>query len=157
MDYKDLLDEILKSDEELKEAYQLKNEVTYFYEHATVGTALEKLNTLIQWFLNARSQNFRIFAKTFMKWKKEIINSFIVLKQEYYIDADTGEEKLQEKKMTNAIIENKNAIIKCVKKNANGYTNWERFRNRIMYVLDPKATYSLYPIQNENKVAKPCS
>ena len=31
MDYKDLLDEILKSDEELKEAYQLKNEVTYFY------------------------------------------------------------------------------------------------------------------------------
>lgn len=59
--------------------------------------------------------------------------------------------------MTNAIIENKNAIIKCVKKNANGYTNWERFRNRIMYVLDPKATYSLYPIQNENKVAKPCS
>lgn len=48
MDYKDLLDEILKSDEELKEAYQLKNEVTYFYEHATVGTALEKLNTLIQ-------------------------------------------------------------------------------------------------------------
>lgn len=157
MDYKDLLDEILKSDEELKEAYQLKNEVTYFYEHATVGTALEKLNTLIQWFLNARSQNFRIFAKTLMKWKKEIINSFIVLKQEYYIDADTGEEKLQEKKMTNAIIENKNAIIKCVKKNANGYTNWERFRNRIMYVLDPKATYSLYPIQNENKVAKPCS
>ena len=62
-----------------------------------------------------------------------------------------------EEKMTNAIIENKNAIIKCVKKNANGYTNWERFRNRIMYVLDPKATYSLYPIQNENKVAKPCS
>ena len=157
MDYKDLLDEILKSDEELKEAYQLKNEVTYFYEHATVGTALEKLNTLIQWFLNARSQNFRIFAKTLMKWKKEIINSFIVLKQEYYIDAATGEEKLQEKKMTNAIIENKNAIIKCVKKNANGYTNWGRFRNRIMYVLDPKATYSLYPIQNENKVAKPCS
>ena len=28
-----------------------------------------------------------------------------------------------EEKMTNAIIENKNAIIKCVKKNANGYTN----------------------------------
>ena len=79
---------------------------------------------LIQWFLNARSQNFRIFAKTLMKRKKEIINSFIVLKQEYYIDAATGEEMLQEKKMTNAIIENKNAIIKCVKKNANGYTNW---------------------------------
>ena len=103
MDYKDLLDEILKSDEELKEAYQLKNEVTYFYEHATVGTALEKLNTLIQWFLNARSQNFRIFAKTLVKWEKENINSFIVSKQEYYIDADTGEEKLQEKSV------NKNA------------------------------------------------
>lgn len=111
---------------------------------------------LIQWFLNARYQNFRIFAKTLMKWKKEIINSFIVLKQEYYIDTATGKEKLQEKKMTNAIIENKNAIIKYVKKNANEYTNWEQFRNQIMYVLDSKA-YSLYPIQNKNKVAKPCS
>ena len=62
-----------------------------------------------------------------------------------------------EEKMTNAIIENKNAIIKCVKKNANGYTNWERFRNQIMYVLDSKDTYSLYSMQKENKAAKPCS
>ena len=26
-----------------------------------------------------------------------------------------------------------------------GYTNWLRFRNRVMYVLDPNATFSLEP------------
>ncbi len=41
--------------------------------------------------------------------------------------------------------ENRNKIIKCIKNNANGYTNWLRFRNRVMYVLDPNATFSLEP------------
>ena len=48
-------------------------------------------------------------------------------------------------RMNNAIIENRNAIIKCIKKNANGYTNWDRFRNRVLYVLDADARFSLNP------------
>ncbi len=39
-------------------------------------------------------------------------------------------------------IDDRNKIIKCIKNNANGYTNWSRFRNRVMYVLDPNATFS---------------
>ena len=57
----------------------------------------------------------------------------------------------QEKKMNNAIIENRNSIIKCIKKNANGYTNWTRFRNRVLYVLDRNSSYSMYPMKKEKK------
>ena len=33
-------------------------------------------------------------------------------------------------------MENRNAIIKLVTKAANGYRNWDRFRNRCMLVLE---------------------
>lgn len=33
-------------------------------------------------------------------------------------------------------MENRNAIIKLVTKVANGYRNWDRFRNRCMLVLE---------------------
>ena len=62
------------------------------------------------------------FAKTLKKWRKEIINSFHIAGYEYQIDQSTGHVAAQEKKMNNAIIENRNSIIKCIKKNANGYT-----------------------------------
>ena len=53
--------------------------------------------------------------------------------------------------MNNGIIENRNKIIKCVKNNANGYTNWKRFRNRLLYVLNKDATFSLNPKPKEKK------
>jgi transposase len=33
-------------------------------------------------------------------------------------------------------MENRNAIIKLVTKTANGYRNWDRFRNRCMLILE---------------------
>ena len=51
--------------------------------------------------------------------------------------------------MNNGIIENRNKVIKCIKHNANGYSNWKRFRNRLMYVLDKDATYRLTPIKGD--------
>ena len=71
------------------------------------------------------------------------------------MDPGTGQVVVHGYKMNNAIIENKNAIIKCVKKNANGFTNWDRFRNRILYVLNKEETYSLYPKEKEVIQPKP--
>uniref|UniRef100_UPI0040267A20 transposase n=1 Tax=Holdemanella biformis TaxID=1735 RepID=UPI0040267A20 len=39
-------------------------------------------------------------------------------------------------KLNNALMENRNAIIKLVTKVADGYRNWDRFRNRCMLVLE---------------------
>ena len=77
--------------------------------------------------------------------QQEIINSFTIVGAEYKVEADKGQVVVCNKKVNNAIIENRNKIIKCIKNNANGYTNWLRFRNRVMYVLDPNATFSLEP------------
>ena len=49
---------------------------------------------------------------------------------------DTGEITVEQKRINNALMENRNAIIKLVTKAANGYRNWERFRNRYMLVLE---------------------
>ena len=52
------------------------------------------------------------------------------------VSKDTVEITVEQKRINNALMENRNAIIKLVTKAANGYRNWERFRNRCMLVLE---------------------
>ena len=59
-----------------------------------------------------------------------------IAKAEYNVSKDTGEITEEQKRINNALMENRNAIIKLVTKAANGYRNWERFRNRCMLVLE---------------------
>ncbi|WP_295566710.1 transposase [uncultured Holdemanella sp.] len=56
----------------------------------------------------------------------------------YYciVSKDTGEITVEQKRINNALMENRNAIIKLVTKAASGYPNWERFRNRCMMILE---------------------
>ena len=91
------------------------------------------------------------FGNTLIRWKLEIIHSFYIVKKEYHIDPRDGHVDIQDKRISNTIAENRNKVIKCIKNNANGYQNWERYRNRLMYVLDPKQTYHLEPINKEEK------
>ena len=80
------------------------------------------------------------FAKTLTNWKKEILNSFIPIT----IGKTTT-------KVNNALIENRNKVIKTIKRNSNGYTNWERFRNRCLYSLNDDVSYLLYPIEEKKR------
>ena len=68
------------------------------------------------------------------------------------INNDTGEVEIDPKHISNAIIENRNKVIKAIKHNANGYTNWERFRKRVLYVLRPNENYRLNPTDLERIV-----
>ena len=83
--------------------------------------------------------------------------SFTIVDTEYKVEADKGQVVVCNKKVNNAIIENRNKIIKCIKNNANGYTNWSRFRNRVMYVLDSNATFSLEPREKSSWMHKTLS
>ncbi len=80
-------------------------------------------------------EELQSFADTLRNWFREIINSFHIVKQEYVVDPKTGNVRLKEHRLTSSMIENRNKIIKMIKHNANGYTNWERFRNRVLFVL----------------------
>lgn len=151
MNYHDLLQKILETDSSLKEAYQLKNMFDSFYENNTIDTAEKSLQTMIQEFLASSIEEMNAFGNTLIRWKLEIIHSFYIVKKEYHIDPKDGHVDIQDKRISNAIAENRNKVIKCIKSNANGYQNWERYRNRLMYVLDPKQTYHLEPINKEEK------
>lgn len=151
MNLYEIKDLLFGIDPQLQEAWNLKDSIVDFYSTATVENAAEKLNRIIEDFDDSSVTEMNAFAKTLKKWRKEIINSFHIAGYEYQIDQSTGHVAAQEKKMNNAIIENSNSIIKCIKKNANGYTNWTRFRNRVLYVLDKNSSYSMYPMKKEKK------
>ena len=151
MNLYEIKDLLFGIDPQLQEAWNMKDSIVDFYSTATIENAGEKLNRIIEEFDDSSVTEMNAFAKTLKKWRKEIINSFHIVGYEYQIDQSTGHVAAQEKKMNNAIIENRNSIIKCIKKNANGYTNWTRFRNRVLYVLDKNSSYSMYPMKKEKK------
>ena len=77
------------------------------------------------------------FARTLINQKKEIINGIRVFKEVSY------------KNINNAIIENRNKIIKNIKHASNGYKNFDRFRNRILYSLRNDSVYRLTPVEEQ--------
>ena len=91
------------------------------------------------------------FARTMKNWKQEIINSFIVVKQSYKVDKDTGQVAVSDQKLNNGLMECKNSLLKTIKKNSCGYQNWDRFRNRCLYVLRPDALPLLNPIEEKKR------
>ena len=125
--------------------YSLKLELVAFYLKSTIDNAQVNLEHLIRSCIDTSIKEMIKFSNNLINWKQEIINSFTIVGTEYKVEADKGQVVVCNKKVNNAIIENRNKIIKCIKNNANGYTNWSRFRNRVMYVLDPNATFSLEP------------
>lgn len=149
--YYELRELLLAIDNEMTQAYALKLEFKRFYKENNFQSAPKALNPLILSFLQSPIMEMNQFGRTLMKWKEEIINSFIIVKHEYRIQKDDGTVAVLDKKINNSILENRNKVIKCIKNNANGYTNWQRFRNRLMYVLNPNETFHLEPIERKEK------
>ena len=145
MNYYDLRKKILEINNDLTICYSLKLELVDFYSKSTIDNAKVNLENLIRSCIDTNIDEMIAFSNNLINWKQEIINSFTIVGTEYKVEADKGQVVVCNKKVNNAIIENRNKIIKCIKNNANGYTNWSRFRNRVMYVLDPNATFSLEP------------
>ena len=80
------------------------------------------IEELIEGFLHSDSHPMIEFGNTLTVWKEEILNSFISYKGN---------------RLSNGKIENKNKYVKKIKDIANGYSNFRRFRNRIMYSENP--------------------
>lgn len=135
LNFYDILQIMLNSSDDLKEAYNLKLALYDFY--ALDKPSRDDINTLINLFKNSNIECMNSFANTLINWKQEILNSFIILKI-----------NKKDIKVNNALIENRNKVIKTIKRNSNGYTNWDRFRNRCLYSLNDSISFTLYPIDN---------
>jgi len=123
-----ILDLILQIDTKLKAAYELK-ELYYIFCESNVDMAFrrELLDTVITEFRLSEVTEMVNIAYTLDNWKQEIINSF---------------NTYDKRRISNGPIEGRNKTVKIILRLANGYTNFNRFRNRIMYVLNKYETYS---------------
>lgn len=129
---------LLGIDPELEEAVRLKRVLTHMYESGTYDKAGEQLfNETYVAFRNSSIKEMNGFSRTMKEWRDEIFNSFNTVTVEYMVNR-RSEYTIKSVRLHNGIIENRNKMIKCMKHNSYGFTNWVRFRNRVMYVLIQK-------------------
>ena len=77
--------------------------------------------------MHTKIPEFISLASTLSNWKQEIANSFVLF---------------DGFRVSNGPIEGRNSLIKKVLKLANGYSNFTRFRNRVMYCLNRFSSHS---------------
>ena len=70
LNYSEILDFMLTIDDELEDAFYLRNDVTYFYDHCTYDTAKKKLEKIIIDFRSSTVAEMSPFANTLTNWKK---------------------------------------------------------------------------------------
>ena len=114
---KEQINAMLYLSDELRTAYYLKES---FYKVVDAKDRTEAKELMSQWITdaeNSRLQEYTSCAKTLINWQKGILNSF---DYEY----------------TNGFTEGCNNKIKVLKRNAYGYRNFRRFRNRILHIFN---------------------
>jgi len=112
----------------LEVAYNLKEEYIRFNESSNSTTAKNDFDTIQQRFGDCGIEEYEAFYNLLGNWKQEIINSF---------------STVNGKRINNSYIESKNKILQKMIVNANGFTNFKRTRNRILYCLNKNDTYTL--------------
>lgn len=112
----------------IKLAYELKEEYIYFNKTANIDTARKELDELILKFSSSGIDEYVEFYNLLINWKEEIINSFTIY---------------HNRRINNSYIEARNRTIENLIYNANGFTNFKRTRNRILYCLNKNDTYKI--------------
>lgn len=117
-----VLRKLLSINPDLTEAYKLKEEYREFNltEEYSVES-IEKLEDYIEKFKKSKFNEFKDFGFLLEHWKYYIVNSFI---------------RVNGKRMSNGPMESLNGRLKNIFDDANGFTNFERFRNRAMFALN---------------------
>ena len=125
LDDHQIVDYMLSIDKDLKEGYELLNEYRNFNSCATIYNAEEMLDELTIKFHNSSLPEFIKGYKLLKNWRTEIINSF---------------NKINGFVISNGGMERANRDIKTIIRIGYGYSNFERLRNRIMYIKNEDAT-----------------
>lgn len=147
MNRRELLDKLLAVSPDLQEVYDLNNEL-----HALFRMTLrkdgeakirKKLLSLIVRLGESSLEEMQDFACTLERWKDEIMNSYLIYDRDFFVSGKTGRVTLNYHHLNSGMIENRNKVIQTMKRQANGFGNWPRFRNRVLYVMDPNVVPNL--------------
>ena len=128
VNYGDLLELIFSINDEIRLAYELKEEYIVFNSSFNVEEARDNIETIIDDFIRANIYEYTEFTILLKNWKEEIINSF-----------NTWDGK----RINNGIAESINQNIAAILYNTKGIHNNTRRRKRIMYSIN-KDGFNLY-------------
>ncbi len=128
INHRGIIDILFKRFPDLEIAYYLKEDYIEFNNTATIDTAKDKLAELIAKFGQADIKEYEEFYNLLINWNEEIINSFSIYNN---------------RRINNSYIESRNGSIEKLISNANGFTNFKRTRNRILYCLNKNDTYKI--------------
>ena len=161
LNYHDIYYKILETDNELSEAVALQEQLYLFFRKSTMKTAPKALKELIYNFSTSTVKEMCSFSATLRQWRTSIINSFIPIEgdnEEYEIDDSLPNAKREiiteyledhkarkRRRINSSVIENRNKLIKDIKHCSSGYSNWHRFRNRVLLCLNSETTFFLEP------------
>ena len=110
----------------LQEAYELKEYYILLNKTCSIQDAPEAIDNAISTFADTRIKEFEPFYKMLSNWRTEIIYSFTTINGI---------------RINNSYIESKNRILEKLLYNGNGFSNFKRTRNRILYCLNKNDTY----------------
>lgn len=111
---------LLKTHNELQILWDLKNRIHAFYQTEDSEAAQEKFENILQFlqFYSSVHPELKDLQKTFLNWKKEILNYFT-------------------HRFTNAFIEGLNNRIETLKRKHHGFRNKKAFLSSLCFALFP--------------------
>ena len=128
LNYGDILELILSINNEIRIAYELKEEYIIFNSKMNIDEAKDNYDTLLNDFISADIYEYKEFIILLKNWRQEIINSFTTIKG---------------KRINNGIAESINQNVATIIYNTKGIRNNTRRRKRIMYSIN-KDGFNLY-------------
>ena len=134
-----LLKYLLSIDEKLKEAYSLTAKYREFNRTANITNCYEEMEEIITMFTSSSIDQFKEIGNMIINWKNEILNSFITIEDCLTIPKRKNDEPVP-RRLSNGPIEGINSIIEQIKINGKGYTNFNRFKRRVIYVINKDLT-----------------
>lgn len=128
LNLRQILELMLDNFPDLKVAYYLKEEYIIFNETSSITEAKERLPQIIEAFGKSNIKEYVEFYNLLINWHDEIINSFTIYNGV---------------RINNSYIESRNKKIETLMYNANGFVNFKRTRNRILYCINKNDTFTL--------------
>ena len=144
---KRLLDFLLGIDKQIHLGYDLKFAFDQFEDvNYKPDDKEELLNNFIERCYISCIPEFMKVGQTCDNWKKEILNSFAFYKRKKIIK---NEPKVVNCRVTSSPIEGMNRFVKQILLLSNGYVNFDRARNSILYKLNKNSTPSKTKLKNK--------
>ena len=128
INYRGIRDILFENFPVLKIAFELKEYYITLNNTTPMEKAAEKIDEAIDIFANCGIEEYSEFHGLLVNWRDEIINSFTV------VDG---------RRINNSFMESKNRLVAKLIYNANGFKNFKRTRNRILYCLNWNDTFRL--------------